>query len=161
MIIITCARPGCFKTREVYPSQIKRKGKRFCSRSCKTIYFNQNSPGLDASRKRHKAPWLSERNKRVNAKQNRQNAPQRSKTLRDKNKRKRRGKPRKGYLSTYIEGKGSRHTHRIVAEEKIGRKLRKGEIVHHKDEDIHNNKPGNLEVLSRAEHMNIHVHKRR
>jgi len=161
VITITCARSECRGTREVYPSQIKRKAKRFCSRSCKTIYLNQTSPSLRASRKRHKAPWLSERNKRVNADQSRRTASQRSKTLREKNEKMRGGKPRRGYLSTYTEGKGSRHTHRIIAENKIGRKLRKGEIVHHRDGNIHNNKASNLEIISRAEHMDIHVHKRR
>lgn len=54
-----------------------------------------------------------------------------------------------------------RHLHRIVAEEKAGRELLKGEVVHHKDEDILNNSPDNLEILSsQAEHARIHMNKR-
>lgn len=50
-----------------------------------------------------------------------------------------------------------RHTHRIVAEEKLGRELRKGEVVHHIDENKRNNSPDNLMVLSsQAEHFRIH-----
>ena len=49
-----------------------------------------------------------------------------------------------------------RHEHRIVAEQKLGRALRDGEVVHHIDGDIHNNEPDNLEVLSRLEHMRRH-----
>lgn len=49
------------------------------------------------------------------------------------------------------------HTHRIVAAEKLGRPLRKGEVVHHKDEVIRNNDPDNLEVFaSQAEHARHH-----
>lgn len=40
-----------------------------------------------------------------------------------------------------------RHLRRQVAEQKLGRPLRDGEIVHHIDGDRHNNDPSNLEVL--------------
>lgn len=54
-----------------------------------------------------------------------------------------------------------RHVHRIVAEKAIGRKLIKGEVVHHKDENIHNNTSENLAVLSsQSEHAKIHMLKR-
>lgn len=49
------------------------------------------------------------------------------------------------------------HTHRLVAAEKLGRPLRKGEVVHHKDEVKRNNDPDNLEVFkSQAEHARHH-----
>jgi len=51
-----------------------------------------------------------------------------------------------------------RHLHRIVAEETAGRDLIKGEVVHHLDEDIHNNHADNLQILpSQAEHAKIHM----
>lgn len=51
-----------------------------------------------------------------------------------------------------------RHAHRVVAEEKIGRPLEKGEVVHHKDENKLNNDPDNLEVLeSQSEHAKLHM----
>jgi len=62
------------------------------------------------------------------------------------------------------EGKAYRktfgvHTHRIVAAEKIGRPLKKGEVVHHIDGNILNNHPDNLEVLpSQAEHARLHAY---
>lgn len=47
--------------------------------------------------------------------------------------------------------------HRLIAEEKLGRRLSKNEIVHHIDEDKSNNHPDNLEVLtSRSEHAKLH-----
>lgn len=49
-----------------------------------------------------------------------------------------------------------RHEHRVRAEEMLGRPLRKGEVVHHKDGDHLNNDPSNLEVMSQAEHMREH-----
>lgn len=51
----------------------------------------------------------------------------------------------------------NRHIHRIVAEQKLGRKLRPGEIVHHKDGDKQNYLPENLEILdSQKEHAKVH-----
>lgn len=51
-----------------------------------------------------------------------------------------------------------RHAHRVVMEEKLGRKLRPGEIVHHIDEDKTNNHPDNLQLFaSQAEHARHHA----
>ena len=50
-----------------------------------------------------------------------------------------------------------RHEHRVVAEKKLGRPLKKGEIVHHIDGDFRNNDPDNLLILpSQSEHCRIH-----
>ena len=60
------------------------------------------------------------------------------------------------------EGKAYRkyfgkHLHRVLAAEKIGRALRKGEVVHHIDGNILNNNLDNLAVLtSQSEHINLH-----
>lgn len=50
-----------------------------------------------------------------------------------------------------------RHTHRGVAEQRLGRALRRGEIVHHVDGNIHNNDPDNLAVITQSEHVRLHV----
>lgn len=51
-----------------------------------------------------------------------------------------------------------RHTHRVIAEQKLGRQLRNGEVVHHKDGNILNNHPDNLEILaSQAVHVSLHI----
>ena len=58
----------------------------------------------------------------------------------------------KAYRKTFGE-----HTHRVVAAEKMGRPLLKGEVVHHIDGNILNNHPDNLQVLaSQSEHINLH-----
>lgn len=46
--------------------------------------------------------------------------------------------------------------HRKVVEEHIGRKLLDTEIVHHKNENKLDNRIENLEIMSRAEHINHH-----
>ena len=59
----------------------------------------------------------------------------------------------KSYEKTF-----GRHTHRIVAEEKIGRLLKSGEVVHHIDGNKRNNNPENLMVFaSQKEHTEWHA----
>lgn len=59
----------------------------------------------------------------------------------------------KSYTKTF-----GRHTHRIVAEEKLGRPLTPKEVVHHEDENKRNNDPDNLIVFSsQAAHARHHM----
>ena len=63
----------------------------------------------------------------------------------------------KGEGLTYEKTYG-RHTHRVVAEQMLGRPLRKGEVVHHIDENKRNNSPENLMVFSsQKEHAKWHA----
>jgi endogenous inhibitor of DNA gyrase (YacG/DUF329 family) len=60
----------------------------------------------------------------------------------------------------YKDKKGKRRSsseHRRVMEKHLGRRLKKSEIVHHKDENRRNNAVSNLQVMTRAEHMRIHA----
>lgn len=47
--------------------------------------------------------------------------------------------------------------HRKIARFKLGRDLYPNEVVHHIDGDIHNNKPSNLQVMTRSEHTRLHI----
>ena len=55
---------------------------------------------------------------------------------------------------------GGYSNHREKIEKALGRKLRKGEVVHHKDHNPGNNELSNLEVMSQHEH-NIELFKGR
>ncbi len=47
--------------------------------------------------------------------------------------------------------------HRVKMEKKLGRKLRRSEVVHHKNGDRRDNRIRNLEVMSLANHSRIHA----
>lgn len=85
--------------------------------------------------------------KHANALTSRETAQKRSETLRGK-----------GECQTYKKIMG-RHEHRVVAEEKLGRALEKGEIVHHIDGNKQNNDPSNLEVTTQSKHVGLHLRK--
>jgi hypothetical protein len=67
--------------------------------------------------------------------------------------------------NTYINENGYRcfkdsgiPVHRWVAEKKLGRRLRPGEVVHHKDRNKLNNSPDNLYVFpNQWEHYKAHL----
>lgn len=51
--------------------------------------------------------------------------------------------------------RGYVYEHRLVAEQIVGRPLRKGEQVHHKDGNKQNNSPNNLEVTASSAHHRL------
>ena len=62
-----------------------------------------------------------------------------------------------GYIRLNVSGRQF-YEHRVVAEEKLGRSLLPGEIVHHVDGDRANNHPDNLQVLpSNSAHAHLHL----
>ena len=120
-----------------YPSQVKNKN--FCSRECMNKYASKkfNPEGY----KYRNFKMNSDRFKEMNLKLN----PTRM-TLETRTKL-RVSRLGKGEGKTYEKTFG-RHTHRVIAEQKIKRELIKGEVVHHIDGDKRNNSPNNLMVFS-------------
>ena len=46
--------------------------------------------------------------------------------------------------------------HRYIMEKELGRKLRKDEIIHHKDGNGLNNRLDNLQIVNQSEHRRLH-----
>ena len=64
-------------------------------------------------------------------------------------------KDKKGYKKYSDSGKS---VHRHVAEKKMGRKLKRGEVVHHKNRNKSDNRRSNLRVFrSQKQHHRTHV----
>lgn len=61
-----------------------------------------------------------------------------------------------GYLIDCTDRTNKILVHRAIMEKHLKRKLSKNEIVHHKDGNKLNNNLDNLELLTRAKHMNLH-----
>ena len=59
------------------------------------------------------------------------------------------------YVAIVVDGK-KKDLHRHLMEQKVGRKLRFNEVVHHKDGNKLNNDIDNLEVISRSRHSRMH-----
>lgn len=67
-------------------------------------------------------------------------------------------KDKKGYPAFSSNGK---RVHTIVAERKIGRKLKPWEVAHHNNEDKSDFRSTNISVMSRRFHSKLHSAKRR
>lgn len=63
---------------------------------------------------------------------------------------------RVGVAHHLADRRGYAYEHRVVAEQALGRRLRRGEVVHHKNHKRGDNRPVNLEVLSRWSHGVAH-----
>ncbi|NNJ30458.1 HNH endonuclease [Lacrimispora defluvii] len=138
----------CGKEISRYPSQIKKHN--FCSRKCLSDFSNKsiNPTGYyELKDYTNMAEHLSELNRKLNP-------TKMTKEMRAKMRKVRLGT---GEGKTYTKYYG-RHAHRVVAEQKLGRKLKKNEVVHHIDGNRRNNNPDNLMVFSSsADHMRYHV----
>lgn len=74
---------------------------------------------------------------------------------------------KEGYKQIYVPNSpearenGYAPEHRIIASRKLGRDLRDDEVVHHRDGNKRNNRPRNLQVMTRSEHWRTHRKKKK
>lgn len=69
-----------------------------------------------------------------------------------------RSKNGRGYIRRRIPGVGYVYEHRWVMEQILGRPLASREVVHHRNGDLADNRPENLEVISsQADHIKMHT----
>lgn len=65
-----------------------------------------------------------------------------------------------GYKKIRLKRNSYQREHRLIMEKHLGRKLRKGEVVHHINHDRKDNRIENLEVMSSSEHTRHHLKER-
>ena len=137
----------CGKEIYRFPSQLAVSKHSFCSKEC-TRNFRQKATNPEGYTKHE---HLSEYNRKNNAFRMTEETKAKLSLARFGS----------GEGKAYRKLKG-RHVHRTVAEKMLGRKLRPGEVVHHKDGNKQNNTPENLLVLpSQKEHAKLHMAEKR
>lgn len=65
-----------------------------------------------------------------------------------------------GYTEITVGEHKGRGLHVVLMEADIGRALMPNEVVHHKDENKHNNQLSNLELMTRSQHARHHINER-
>lgn len=144
---VTCDWCGSPFEREV--AALKGKKHHFCCRKCLADFSNKekNPDGYAALKDyTNMSSHMTQLNEDLNPMRM---TPETRKKLRES----RLGKGRcDGYSKIY-----NKAAHRVVAEQIIGRPLKAGKVVHHRDENKYNNDPDNLVIFpSQSAHAKYH-----
>ena len=136
--------------KEFFKDSWKLREHNFCSRQCLADFSSKKKNPehyMDLKDFTNMGKFLSEHNKELN--KTRMTSETRAKL--------RKAHLNSGEGKTYTKLYGV-HEHRVIAEQMLGRPLKKGEVVHHIDGNCRNNAPENLMVLpSQKEHAELHA----
>lgn len=136
---------NCGKSKQIYPSQLKKSKIFFCDYSCHRIYKNKvANPSRSRDLKGENNPMWGKHPKAWN------------KGLRGKDSHNWKGgvhNRKDGYVRVYVSGKREL-LHRNILKDKLKEK----NVVHHIDGNPSNNDKSNLLILpSQAEHARLHA----
>ena len=165
MMTLTCVQ--CGKQFERAAGEVNRKRKPktgpFCSRACHTRWRSTGKKLTPEHRRKLMGrtawnkgrPWPKSMRKKLSV------LASDGSRARERNGHWKGGvmltRDRKGRLYRKIRIKGKyRLEHDLVMESHIGRKLRKGEVVHHVNENTLDNRLENLRLMLVGEHMRLH-----
>lgn len=126
-----------------YTSYQRGKYNCFCSIECRRKGAYLMSQNITEKDRKRRSEQITRVNKTIN------NTP-------EKIAKSRKTKAKKGSFKSYKKYYG-KHEHRVVAEKILGRKLERGEIVHHLDGNKRNNNPDNLVVMTQSDHIKEHL----
>ena len=133
--------------RKISTSLCRAKRKKYCSKRCFYLY-RKRPKGLTYKIIKVNKGWIKE-GQRLSKKTEFKEG-QKAWNYKDGN----------NYKKIQI-GKKSVKYHRYIMEKFLKRKLSSKEVIHHIDEDIHNNDISNLQILTNREHKKLHWKLRR
>ncbi len=130
---------------------ISKKAKKWCKERLKPYWFKKGHKVSNTGRTQFKKGHISSKKQKEIARKN---------WLGSKNPRWTGGHKDDVYLTVRINGKDYKE-HRVVAEKILGRKLKPNEVIHHINKHKKDNRPKNLYLCIRAEHIKIHSLKKK
>lgn len=138
----------CTKEFKAYPSEIKYRGAKFCGISCASKWKAQKRDISGKNNPMYRKGYLiaGEKNGRY-GKYGDLNYQWKGGVYQRKD----------GYIRLSFQGKKVLE-HRLVIEQKLGRRLASEEIIHHKNEVKDDNSLDNLLITDRPDHARIHFH---
>jgi len=149
-----CQNPNCKREFEIYPSQLKKGGGKYCSFKCTKKGEWRNCPGC-GTRFYAQRSRIS-RSESTYCSQKCGNPARGKKKEENPNWKGGRFKRSDGYIAVRLSEDEYRLEHDLVVEQSIGRRLRPGENVHHKNGVRDDNRLENLELIGVADHISQH-----